>query len=476
MGTSEPEGKLLRLFSSAEIQKLGEKVISFASGGGLTQIQFKGWWRGELRWARNNVSLSSDTRSYEITITRNLYRSSGTVTINRFDDSLVRHAVAMAEKYAEYNRKAPLPVHDPVPVGHLPTPDTAIWSDSTYMSEVEDRGRLVSTLSSKAGEAGMLTAGYLEMRASESMFLLDDPANEYELMQDYDPEDSFTRNTQAQCSITVRHPRGLGSGWAGTSGYDWSVLNAQAVSDIALEKCLASLNPVAIEPGRYNVILEPQSVMVFTDALINSLDRLHAESGNSTFSLQLDSGIGMWRTKLGLKVLDDRVTIGHYPEHPQLGVVPTAGLTDVKWVTNGVLMALDHTRLHALRSRNENQGDLFRNSYMMDGGNDSMEAMVETTQRGLVVTRMSNIQIVDNVSQLLTGMTRDGLWLVENGKITKAVRNMRFNDSPLFVLNQVEAIGPAVPVFRVHELNVAPAILPPLKVRDFSFIATADAI
>jgi predicted Zn-dependent protease len=102
--------------------------------------------------------------------------------------------------------------------------------------------------------------------------------------------------------------------------------------------------------------------------------------------------------------------------------------------------------------------------------------MIRTTRRGLLVTRLSNVQVLDGSSLLATGLTRDGLWLIENGKITKAVKNFRFTESPLFVLNNIEQLGPAVPVFRATGLAPMPAMVPPIKTRDFSFTAMVDAV
>jgi predicted Zn-dependent protease len=107
----------------------------------------------------------------------------------------------------------------------------------------------------------------------------------------------------------------------------------------------------------------------------------------------------------------------------------------------------------------------------MSGGTTSVEEMIATTKRGLLVTRFSGIDTLDNGSMLLTGLTRDGLWLIENGKISKAVKNFRFTESPLFVLNSLEQLGEPVPTF-----NQIPVIVPPLKARDFSFTSLVDAV
>jgi predicted Zn-dependent protease len=108
----------------------------------------------------------------------------------------------------------------------------------------------------------------------------------------------------------------------------------------------------------------------------------------------------------------------------------------------------------------------------VSGGTTTIDEMIATTKRGLLVTRFSDLQAVDDASLLYSGYTRDGLWLIENGTISKSAKNFRFTESPLFVFNQVEQLGEPVRVFRPR----APAIVPPVKVRDFSFTSLADAV
>lgn len=116
----------------------------------------------------------------------------------------------------------------------------------------------------------------------------------------------------------------------------------------------------------------------------------------------------------------------------------------------------------------------------MSGGTDTVEQMISDTARGLLVTRFWGISLLEYNTLLLTGMTRDGLWLIENGKISKAVKNFRFTESPLFALNQVEQLGVPVPVFNPvkspYDAGLTPVVVPALKVRDFSFTSTVDAI
>ena len=140
----------------------------------------------------------------------------------------------------------------------------------------------------------------------------------------------------------------------------------------------------------------------------------------------------------------------------------------------------DELRQYALSTRGENVPRLQSRAFRMSGGETTLEQMIASTRRGLVVTRFGNVRLLDATSLLSTGLTRDGLWLVENGRITRPVKNFRFTESPLFALNSIEQLGPPVPVFRPWneplDPAITPAIVPPLKVRDFSFTASIDAI
>jgi predicted Zn-dependent protease len=108
----------------------------------------------------------------------------------------------------------------------------------------------------------------------------------------------------------------------------------------------------------------------------------------------------------------------------------------------------------------------------MSGGVTTIDEMIATTKRGLLVTRFWDTEIIDKPSVLCSGMTRDGLWLIENGEIRHPIKNFRFTESPLFAFNQVDQLGVPVPVFSPG----VPATCPPIKVRDFSFTAMVDAV
>jgi predicted Zn-dependent protease len=472
-----------RILAPEACQALLGRVHAFARGGGDTAVEIASWWQGELRWARNRVSLASDRRNVTLRVFRALPESATcAVVTNQLDDVSLESAVRAAERLARLDADPGRGSGHHPPLPAYARPDGAIWSDATYGLTTEARREVASTLIAPAEAKGLLAAGYLEVRAGTATYLTTAFRN---LRQEKHAfwEQPYVRWTQAQCSTTVRDPKGIGSGWAGLSSYDWARIDAPALTERAVEKCLASRNPVALEPGRYTVILEPQAVADLLELLVATFEtRELPEAGQpGPWRLAHDEALGIWRTKLGLKVVDERITISHDFADPDLGTVaaPTEHPGPVKWIDRGVLTALAHelhTGVAKLQGRHRLRG---ATGYRMSGGDTSMQEMIRTTKRGLLVTRFSNIRSLDAVSLLSTGLTRDGLWLIENGQITKAVKNFRFTESPLFVLNALEQLGEPVRVFRPTRRagsHLSPAIVPPLKARDFSFTSTIDAI
>ena len=471
-----------RILTAGECEAIAQRVIGFARGEGETRVEVLSWWQGELRWARNRVSLATDRRTVQLRVLRGPRGRSadmqgGLATTNQLDDVSLESVVRAAERNGRIQRERSgawlpgLSFFPPHP--EMTYPPTAIWSDATYALTGERRGQVARAMMEEADAGGMLSAGYLEARAAQ----LAEYSSEREPIVELRP---YVAWTQAQCSTTVRDSRGAGSGWAGLSSYDWAKIDAHALAALALEKCEASQNAMALEPGRYTVILEPQAVADLLEIVVPSFRRMLPElSGQGPFVLGFDDALKLWRSKLGLKVVDERITISHEPVDPELGILPTANMQPLKWIDRGVLTALDHDRDYALKTLNENAARRSLTGYRMSGGASSVEEMVRTTRRGLLVTRFSNIRRLDDNSLVTTGLTRDGLWLIENGKITKAVKNFRFTESPLFVLNSLEQLGVPVPVFRPTRgegKELTPAIVPALKVRDFSFTSTIDAI
>jgi predicted Zn-dependent protease len=466
-----------RILSRGECERIAQRAFGLARGGGETKVDIVSWWNGELRWARNRVALASDRRDIRVGVWRTVGGSDGFVSTNQVDDASLEAAVRAAERMADYDL---LDGHRPIMLPPLPSferLETTVWSDATYGLTAEARGDVARAFVAEAETKGVQSTGYLEARAGARLFLGS------ERVGPLPPWDiPYVTWTQAQCSLTVRNPEGTGSGWAGVSGYDWARIDTSALSHRAIEKCVASQHPVSLEPGRYTVILEAQAVADLWELVARSIDRRGAEKGEGPWALAPDEALNLWRTKLGLKVLDERITVSHDPADPELGILPEPWMEPMRWIDRGVLSSLAYDREYALTTLNKNAPHRPMTGYRMSGGDTSIDEMIRTTTRGLLVTRLSNVRVLDPVSLLATGVTRDGLWLIEHGQISKAVKNFRFTESPLFVFDSIEQLGVPVPVFRPvqdpydTDAPLTPAIVPPLKVRDFTFSSMIDAI
>jgi predicted Zn-dependent protease len=226
---------------------------------------------------------------------------------------------------------------------------------------------------------------------------------------------------------------------------------------------------VAVEPGRWMTILEPQAVAQLMAQVISySMYRPEAEQ-QGVFNLE--SG----QSKIGLPVFDRRITIASDPMDPEAGFPPFdingVPYQKVNWVEEGVLKELFYDRRYALRTMGKPHPLLNSQAFRVSGGTATLESMIASTQRGLIVTRFHDIEIVDRGTLLCSGTTRDGVWVIERGKITKPAKNFRFTESPMFAFNNVEELGAPVRV-----LAPFPTVVPPMKIRDFSFTSMADAV
>jgi predicted Zn-dependent protease len=442
-----------------------QRVVGLVHGGGETQLSLKSTWIGNVRWARNRISSESDIRSNEIHIARRIHGAPGAVRVNMIDDASLEQAVRRAE-HARLLMEEHL-ASEPGDDYREPMTHPKIWFDTTYHLDAGARVALVRDVIAPIEQTGMLSAGYVEVKAMGQFV--------HSTRSAYEP--LYYPYTAAQFSLTVRDPKGTGSGWAGVDWSDWSRINAPHLAQIALEKCLRSRNPVAVEPGRYTTILEPQAVGDLLEPLFNiytsALLRSNAEKGDGPFA-----GRRTPLTKIGEQVLDNRLTITADPMDPDLGFPPFSVFGQqqiyhpVTWVEHGVLRHLSYSRDYAMEKLRLNSSIANSGAFHMTGGTTSVDEMIQTTKRGLLVTRFSGVQQLDARSVLCAGYTRDGLWLIENGKISKAVKNFRFTESPLFVFNQVEQLGVPQRIFHPE----APIVVPPAKVRDFSFTSLADAV
>lgn len=472
------DSRILSEDQSNEILRLMEKL---PVGGGSRGIALGSFWQGSLRWARNRPYVSSNRRGALVYVMCNIDGKRGMAVTNQLDRISLENAMRRAEHNSRMRRSLMPPDMFAPPPG-LPLLSTTTWSEATAARTSVENAKAAQTVSQASSRENLLSAGFMDTGMMSVAHCLIEPAHE-------EPIYLYGAQTNTQFSVTVRHPKGMGSGWAGRSGFDVSTIDEYELADKAIDKCMRSIDPVRIEPGRYTVILEPQAVSDIMEVMMDPrlLGRAENETGGGPFAFpQLDVSLNRYRSKLGLKVMDERITISHDPADPDLGIIAVPGLQPVTWVKNGVLMALPHERLLAVNERTAKFPDMWRNTYRMHGGSSTLDEMIQSSERAILITRFSQPLLLDPMSFLATGLTRDGLWLIENGKVSRAIRNFRWTESPLFMLNNVEELGQPVQVFRpqyhIDYATLAPwysmstVIVPPVKARDFSFTSTVDAV
>jgi predicted Zn-dependent protease len=477
-----------RFLSEADCRMLASRLAQYAQGGGYSVIQIASTWLGTLRWARNQISLAGEMRDNLIQVTRNVNGAQGQVLINDTTDVALVAAARQAERLALMHAELP-PQQALIPRLPLePLEHPQLFSEATYQLGVEQRADAAIALAKTAEDAGMLSAGDINVMA-RSLAVLDSVGRVL-----------YYPYTYASYRVTVRDQKGTASGWAGLSHHDWSKLDAAKLTAVALDKCIKSQNLVRVEPGRYTAILEPQAV----GDLITSLFWGGVDSGAMLLGANLgvsSAGPGPFNrvmepipfTRLGERVVDERITISADPNDPELGIIPfslvSASYVDlftvhayhpVTWIDKGVLTHLAYNRSDAI-DKGERLGMPNSGAFRMTGGTTSTDEMIATTKRGILVTRFDQPMLLNWTSQLYRGYTRDGLWLIENGKITRPIKNLAFTESALFVLNNIEQLGVPQRIYSPPDtsdpfLAPSPRIAPTLKVRDFSFTAITDAV
>ena len=436
-------------------QELIDKIVKMSKADGIT-VTIDSGYQADLRFAANQMSTAGGVTRSQISIDSAFGRRHAAATTNDVSDDSLRRTVAQSETLAKLSPEDPETMPPLGPQTYVPVNG---FVDSTADITPEERARAALTALEPARKSTDLkAAGFIIVNAGANAI-----GNRNGMF-------AYNRATTANYTLTVRTNDGTGSGWVGAEHPDWNKLNFGSLSSHAIEKARLSRNPVAIEPGRYTVILEPQAVGDLVQLMEFYLGARESDEGRSPFTKQ---GGG---NKVGDKIVDSRVTILSDPQDPDLLSQPYDGeglpLNRQVWVENGVLKQLYYTRFWAQKQGKQPTG--FPSSFKMQGGTTSMDDMIKSTARGILVTRLWYLREVDPRTILYTGLTRDGTFLIENGKITKAVKNFRFNDSPLFLLNNLEAIGPAV---RIGGTEAGGAVvMPPIKGKDFNFTSLSDAV
>jgi predicted Zn-dependent protease len=373
----------------------------------------------------------------------------GTATIDEFDDASLEKVVRRAEELAQLSPENPefMP-----PLGPQTYDEAITYKESTANITPEYRAEVANSSIVPAAAKDVTAAGFLDDSAQFSAMI-----NSNGLF-------AYNQSTNVDFTVTMRTNDGTGSGWVTRDYNDIDKFDAAEASKIAIDKAVMSREARAIEPGKYTVILEPAASADLLRNMFGSFNARSADEGRSFMSAK-DGG-----NKLGQKIVDERVNLWSDPLHPD---VPTstwngAGqpLKKTSWIENGVVKNLAYDRYWAEQKGVEPVP--FPSNAIMEGGDESLEDMIKGTKKGILVTRFWYIRSVDPQTLLYTGLTRDGTFYIENGQIKFPVKNFRFNESPIIMLNNLESLG--------QQVRVNGNLIPYMKIRDFTFTSLSDAV
>jgi len=438
----------MAILSKEEAQAILKKVVAFSKAD-FCEVSLRGSDGGNIRYARNAVSTAGQISTMSLGVSSTFGKKTGSASINEFDDASLEKVVRRAEELAALAPENPefMPL-----LGAQTFAESKTFNANTAAMTPDTRAEMVGKSLSVSKAAGLDAAGFLENSTNFNAVM-----NSKGLF-------AYNKGTNVSFSVTVRNKQGTGSGYVEQDFNDLSKMDTLALSKIAASKANGSAGAKAIEPGKYTVILEPLAASDMLGNMFRGFDARSADEGRSFMSKK---GGG---TRLGEQLFSENVNIYSDPLNPEIPSSTWSGdglpVKRTQWVEKGVVKNLSYSRYWA--AQKNVQPVPFSRSIVMEGGTQSLQDLIKSTEKGILVTRFWYIRSVDPQTLLLTGLTRDGTFYIENGEIKFPIKNFRFNESPVIMLNNVEALGKPV--------RTGSGLIPPMKIRDFTFTSLSDAI
>jgi PmbA protein len=438
------------LLSASELRRIAERIFKL-SRADETEVMIDVTSDALTRFANNTIHQNVAEQILSISVRTVFDGRTARATTNRTDDESLARVVAASSTLARSQPKNPHLL--PMPGAQKYT-RVARYFDSTAETTPQDRAKAVARVVAGAEKRKQTAAGIFSTGAMQAAL-----ANSRGLFATYE-------QTRSEFSITVMEEDS--SGWAKANSPDLSNLDPEALAARASEKAQASRKPKEVPPGHYTVILEPPAVLDIVGFLFYDFAATAVADKRSCLN-----------DRMGKQVMGPNITIWDDAHHPLQSGAPYDGegipRQKALLVENGVPRNLVYSRAMANQTKAKPTGHGFPlpNEYgeapmnlVFGGGNATLDEMVRSTDRGILVTRLWYIREVDPYEKILTGMTRDGTFLVEGGRIAGGVRNFRFNQSVLEMLSKVELLTPSVRAAGEESFEM---VVPAMKIREFNF-------
>ncbi|MGI9108058.1 MAG: TldD/PmbA family protein [Pyrinomonadaceae bacterium] len=443
------------LLTEKDARAITDKLLSFVKADDAS-VSVNSEQLSHLRFAVNNFQTSGVRDSRGASVTVWIEGRRGAASTSDTDDASLREAVEGAEQIArlapvdrEYLPTLGPQIYQPVPNGYV---------EATANISPAARAKAIGEILGQSERANVVSAGFHQARTQAGAFATKRGNYAYE------------RKTVVGLSVTSRTPDGASSGYFGRNHFDVARLDTLRIAREAIRKALEGRGARALDSGAYTVVLEPQAVADLLDSL--TFDARSAEEGRSPYS------VPGGKTRVGERIFDPRINIYSDPWHPELPASQSAqaGIPAqrIYLVRNGALENLTYSRFWAKQRTKEPTPGPVNFILETSAGRASTEEMIRSTRRGLLISRFWYIRSTDPRTASLTGLTRDGVWYIEGGKIQYPVKNFRFNQSIIGMLapGNVEMIGAAE---RVGDSEGA-TLLPALKLKAFNFTSQSEAV
>ncbi len=445
----------MAILTEQEARRIVEAVMERASADD-TIVNLVSREGGNTRFARNGVTTSGEVSNVEVSVRSAFGSRSGSAETNGIDGEAIAAVVARSEEAARLAPEDPEYVR-PLEAAEYPRPPA--YFESTAAHGPAERADAAAAAIGEAVPRDTVIAGFVENYGvayatgnSRGVF-------------------GYFPMTWLEYTNTVRTPDGSGSGWAGVRLHDADGLDAGGMARIAAEKAVASRTIVPLEPGEYPVVLEPVAAAVMAGALVSQMNARRAMEGRSYLAAPEGA------TKLGRQLLSPLITIATDPFHAEVPGRAWAGeqlpARATTWYRDGRVESLQYDRYWA--GRNGVDPVPGSTNLAMEGEDRSLEELIRATERGVLVTRFWYIRTLNPSDLTLTGLTRDGTFWIEGGRIAHAVNNFRWNDSPVRVFAGVEAMSRPVRVAD-EDWVLSPAYVPAVRASGFRFASVSQAV
>src|SRR5688572_2860938 len=448
----------MSMFTEAQAREICEKVVKLSKADECV-ANFNGGTQGNIRFALNQVSTSGIVEDANLAVQVAFGKRVGIATTNAFDDAALAAVVRRAEELAKLAPENP-----------------------EFMPAIEKQKYVAAKIDAQATKE--ITPEYRAQVAADSIgpckaqnlvaagFFTDN--TQFNAIANSKGNFGYQTTTGVDFTCTVRTADDRGSGWVSRNLTDVTQFNAKQDVAVAMEKAKKSVDAKALEPGKYTVILEPAAASGLIAFMMFGFDARQADEGRS-FMTKKGGG-----NRIGEKVFDERVTLHADPAFADAPTLPWdqdgVARGRVPVVTKGVVDYLTYSRFWAKEKGKPTVAQ--PGNIIMAGGDKSTADLVKSTKRGILVTRTWYIRLVDPQTMLLTGLTRDGTFYVEDGEVKYPIKNFRFNESPVIMLNNIEELGKPERVDALGGIggNGFVMMIPPMKIRDFTFTSLSDAV